>query len=236
LTFAAATGTSMLAAADAQPVIVSRALGRGQVIVSGALDAWRYREAGVGFSRFWTTLAWDAAAIAGPRLRVDSDRVIAQPGAEVEVKAELQSMTVNLTSAPMSAAATVDCDGDRRFLRLWPAARPASFRGTFRADRAGHCEVEVSVNGLAGSTAVAIRDDLQRLPVEGDRLQAVAAAYGAIYVTGENSQKLVSLLAQQPSRREARETVQPMRSPLWLIPFVLCLSLEWWQRRRSGLR
>ena len=28
----------------------------------------------------------------------------------------------------------------------------------------------------------------------------------------------------------------PMRSVWWIVPFAACLSVEWWQRRRRGLR
>ena len=28
----------------------------------------------------------------------------------------------------------------------------------------------------------------------------------------------------------------PMRSTWWILPFALCLSAEWWLRRRQGLR
>jgi hypothetical protein len=28
----------------------------------------------------------------------------------------------------------------------------------------------------------------------------------------------------------------PMRSTWWILPFAVCLSAEWWMRRRRGLR
>jgi hypothetical protein len=30
--------------------------------------------------------------------------------------------------------------------------------------------------------------------------------------------------------------VWPMHSPWWIVPFAACLGVEWWLRRRSGLR
>ena len=31
-------------------------------------------------------------------------------------------------------------------------------------------------------------------------------------------------------------SVHPMRAPWWIIPFAGCLTIEWWLRRREGLR
>jgi hypothetical protein len=38
-----------------------------------------------------------------------------------------------------------------------------------------------------------------------------------------------------PPHDEPR-TAYPMRSSLWLVPFVACLCAEWVLRRRQGLR
>jgi len=39
---------------------------------------------------------------------------------------------------------------------------------------------------------------------------------------------------RQPSSQVV--STHPWRSPWWMIPFATCLTLEWWLRRRDGLR
>ena len=85
ITFASGrAGMNTLAALDTQPVIVLRAVGRGHVIVSGALDAWRARDDG-RFAAFWGSLVSDAALAAGPDVEVALEPALAVPGEHVRV-------------------------------------------------------------------------------------------------------------------------------------------------------
>jgi hypothetical protein len=229
LTFAPAVGVMTIAAIDEQPVIVARAFGRGRVVVSGALDAWRYRQANDGFAAFWTSLAWDAATAAGSLLRVETDQVIARPGEEVVVTAEGQA------DATAAAEGAIDCGDDRSFLRLWPGPRPGTFRGSLRVNREAECLISVTVDGVTGTTPVTFRDDLQRLPSEDGQLDALAAAHNAALVTDANRDELRTQVREQLASQHESVPVRPMRSPWWLLPFALCLGGEWWLRRQSGL-
>jgi hypothetical protein len=233
LTFGSAPGLSVLAAVDQQPVIVARPLGRGRVIVSGALDAWRYRQAEDGFDEFWKTLVWEGAMLAGPRLRVEAEPVLARPGAEVTILAELQS----LTGAPVSeveAAGEVVCGEDRQFLRLWPGARVGTVTGRLRVDTESECVVSVRIGRDSGSTPVTFRDDLHRPATEDERLDALAAAHGLEVIGDEDMTGLIARAEALTAEREPTP-LHPMRSPWWLVPFAACLGGEWWLRRRSGL-
>jgi hypothetical protein len=235
LTFEASTGVSTIASLNQQPVVVSRAVGRGHVIMSGALDAWRFRQASDGFDTFWTTLAWDAAVVAGPPLRVETDRPIARPGEEIRVIVERQSLGVAVSDTEVAVSAYAQCGDPRQFIRLWPGARPGLFTGTLRVDDEGHCTITADVGNMTGRTPVTIRDDVRRLPVAGHRLQAIVAAHGGLLVTPADEDRLVSRIDEQLTSVRASTPYWPMRSPAWLIPFAGCLGVEWWLRRRSGV-
>ena len=39
-----------------------------------------------------------------------------------------------------------------------------------------------------------------------------------------------------PTAPPALQVRHPMRSAWWILPFAMCLSAEWWLRRRRGVR
>ena len=233
LVFEPATGVSPLASIGQQAVAVSRVVGRGRIIVSGALDAWRFREASDQFNTFWTSIAWDAATTAGPRLRVEADPVVVRPGEEVNVAAEMQTLAD--PPGELTVSAQVDCSGRRQALRLWPGARRGTFAGTFRPDREGECGITVTTADASGSAQVTIRDELHRLSQPEARLDAVIAAHGGLLVGTDADDALLARIRAELTSRSERQSWWPMRSIYWLIPFVACLGGEWWLRRRTGL-
>ncbi len=73
VSFTGGPGDAVLAAWDGAPagqeaVIVQRPTGRGTVVVSGALDAWRWRGDAGGFDRFWQETVVRAARLSAPPL------------------------------------------------------------------------------------------------------------------------------------------------------------------------
>ena len=74
------------------PVIVGSPLGEGYAIVSGALDAWRYRDrAQDGFDRFWRdTISTRAAAVPEP-VEITLDPVVAAPDAPINIQVRVRS-------------------------------------------------------------------------------------------------------------------------------------------------
>jgi hypothetical protein len=58
---------------------------------------------------------------------------------------------------------------------------------------------------------------------------------GMSVAAGREEPLIASLLALPPAAAEAVQRY-PMRSPWWIAPFALCLGVEWWDRRRQGLR
>jgi hypothetical protein len=234
LTFDRSTATSTLAALGDDPVVVSRAVGRGRVIVSGALDAWRFRDASSNFNTFWTALAWEAAMAAGRSLHVRVEPVLGQPGEPRRVELELQS--IDRVPMELSASGVLTCGAERAMVRLWPAGRHGVFEGMMRPTGGGSCQLTVVVNDVSATVALAVQSHVRRGEGVDDALEAAVAAHGGIVVaSGEDERDLVARASAQLAPRSESRATWPMRSPVWLIVFALCLSSEWWLRRRAGL-
>jgi hypothetical protein len=233
LSFDEGPGISVLQRSRQGAVIVSSAIGRGRVIVSGALDAWRYRDASRGFEAYWTALMWEAAMAAGRPLRVTT-RALAGRGEEVPIAVETRAM--HDLPADISAEGTFTCERERGVLRLWPDGGPGSFKAVLRHSAAGRCRIAVSVAGTAAMTELLVADDVRSIRLDHSRLETAIAAHGGIVTDVAHEDELLSRIHDRlPPRREATMT-WPMRSPLWIVPFVACLVCEWWLRRRGSLR
>jgi hypothetical protein len=63
----------------------------------------------------------------------------------------------------------------------------------------------------------------------------IAATGGAIGPAADVSD-IARSLSSTTATMSPVVTVHPMRAWWWMIPFAGCLSLEWWLRRRGGLR
>lgn len=214
-------------------IVVSPA-GRGRIVVSGALDAWRYRDAeGAAFDRFWRSLVLESAALSAP-LSIDFARTAAPPAAEVPVTVRHRRMAGD---AAVEIAATVTC-GDRpaRVLRLWPAGREGEFTGTVAMEGTGPCEVRAAIAGGPSAVAgIAVASGAtQGVSAVLAKLTGAARRTGGIVVPASDVASLRAALATPPVEMAA--AIRPMQSPWWMFPFVTCLAAEWWLRRRDRLR
>jgi hypothetical protein len=228
----ALVGTTVLEQAGGKAVIVSRATGRGRVIVSGAMDAWRYRDP--NFARFWTTLVADASAAAGEPLEVKLADPLLMPGEETEITVELH--TDEVLPNELSAEGTVECPSGTRGVRLWPGARRGSFRGTVAPQGTGACAVRVEVSGLAaGQARLLVASNVRRLPPGASLEAAIAAHHGIVVPIGDEA-RLIQRARDHATSEQHPQSSRPMRSPWWILPFTACIGFEWWLRRRRGLR
>ena len=74
-------GSQALAVDDARPIVWRTPVGAGRIVVSGALDAWRFRDAdAMAFDRFWRSLVADAANATPPMIDVSIAPAIVAPG------------------------------------------------------------------------------------------------------------------------------------------------------------
>jgi hypothetical protein len=229
-----ARGLLSLSTAEAseEVIVAARPIGRGRVIVSGALDAWRYRATGEGFGRFWADLVADAARAAGPALQVTPSRVLVSPGEEIEIEVAYQASE---WPSSLVAHGEIACDdGSSRPVRLWPRDRPGVFSAAVLAEHEGECRVTIDVAGHRADAPLLVASDVQRPPDR--RLDALITAYGGVMAEEGQEERLAEALRRRLPPDRERRAVYPMRSPLWIVPFVLALGGEWWMRRRAGLR
>jgi hypothetical protein len=235
---ASAAGVTVLEAVEGRPVVLSSARGRGRMVISGALDAWRYRDGTGQFSRFFTALVAAAAEAAGQSLQVTLEDGVIGTGQRTSVKVEWRAIE-EIPSAVV-AAAELRCDnGSVAPVRLWPGARRGVFTGTVHAMLPGACTVEASIiqpSQLSASAALLVTEHRLRPLGNPSALDAAIAAHGGVIVDEGSEAAIVARVRERlPAQRELRDG-RPMRSPWWILPFAVCLGGEWWLRRRSGRR
>lgn len=216
--------------ADAAPVIVSMPRGSGRLFISGAMDAWRFRAAGTGaFDRFWRSAIAGLAQAAPPPVDVTVEPPLLRPLERGTVIVRVRSREY----APLVAA--IDDDP----IRLRPDPEAGVFRGTFTAKGdAGRSTIDI--RPAAGQPPVASRTVLvrgdARLHGVAAPLAMLAASHHGVDVTPDRIADLERFLRASVTAPQTAVVRRPMRSGWWIAPFVGCLSIEWWLRRRRGLR
>ena len=247
-----ASGAEILASGPtvdgaATPAVWQVPLGAGRVVVSGALDAWRYRTREQnGFSKFFAQVIGDAAAAAPDSVAVVPTSSVVPPGASVDVRVIVRSVQLSDPSRPaptVDVRATVagSTPSDAEPIRLWPtpergvfaaSVRVPSTKGTSRvtADAArgdGGAIGSASADVLVGETSVVT-------PPED--LAAWVTSRGGVVVQNADAIGVTSALQARQATGAPLPRVHPMRSLWWLPVFVAALGGEWWLRRRRGDR
>jgi len=227
---------TVLGGSDDAPTLMVEPVGAGRILVSGAMDAWRYRTANDNaFDRFWRSIAADAARNSAS-LTVDLAVPVASRAARVPVIVRLRSM---IDAAIVSVRAYSRCGGDERVpIRLWPAGESGAFTGSFTANSAPDCVIEAAIaDGPSASTAIVVADDARRsvIGVLGD-LDRLVNATGGLNVEASDAARVASALVEAKPPLPAVTAIRPMRSVWWMFPFAALLGGEWWLRRRCGLR
>lgn len=225
-----------------RPIVWASQAGAGRVIVSGALDAWKFRDdAQSGFEKFWQQTIGAAAASALPAIDIGLPSVPARPGEEVPVTVTSRAAAlVDLRSGASTRAelaVALVADSGRRPIRVWPTGIPGAFRGTFRAPGApGAYSVIAAASGSSAARPLVVASDV-RTPSssESGLLAAVVSARGGAVVSAGKIGDLPSLVERAVQPLPRRVVWYPMRSLWWLIPFAAALSMEWFLRRRIGL-
>jgi hypothetical protein len=210
--------------------------GRGHLLVSGAMDAWRFRaEPDVAFDGFWRSIVSGLALDAEPAVRVELVPRRAAPGERVRVVAHVRSLERDRLGDRLAVAARV---GSRDPIRLWPDAGAGDFTGSFVADAAyGESPIVTVTVGddvTSGSARLAI--DPHAREAIGPPLALAASTHGGVHVGPDDLTALEQHLRATLPSTTAEAVRRPMRSIWWLLPFGTCLSAEWWLRRRRGAR
>jgi hypothetical protein len=232
-------GADVLARAGARPIVWRSSVGAGQLIVSGALDAWRFRDPTVsGFDRVWQSLIADAAASAPPSIDIALAHAALAPGEETDVAVTIRDASL-AAMRPLRTAvsATLETDGEPPVpVRLWPSGTVGEFRGTVRGGSSGVHRLVVASGGARMAMPIAVAAGSgQPSPDASDVATAFANTHGGRAIAASEIGSLPSLLRDAIRPAPRVESVHPMRSAWWIVPFVLALSGEWWLRRRRGL-
>jgi len=232
-----------------EAVVWQRPVGRGVLVVSGALDAWRYRASDAGFDDFWRRVIADAAAAAPPPLALSIDRRVARPGESLTVEVTLRDLAApaGATAAATTTAggeerttrvdARLEGDGSNAPVRLWPAL-PGTLRGRLPLPAAeGRYRLVVEAGGEVASADLLVARDAAPPPGEtAALLEAWATAHGGALIPASRLDELRSALAAAVTPELVPVETRPMRSGWWILPFVLALGGEWWLRRGRGER
>jgi hypothetical protein len=197
------------------------------------MDAWRYRDLDSGaFDRFWTSLIARGAAL-GEGLQLTFEQGIAPRGSRARFSVRDRRLEPR---AIVEASAMAHCERESHTIRLWPAGSGGEFVGEVPAGQHGECTVEATIDERRVTGSIAIVDR----PARGTAVDACEARASGARVRGRDREAGEE---QKVARRDCRAlsmsrvvSVHPMRAPWWLLPFAGCLSVEWWLRRRNGLR
>ena len=233
---------STIIAGGAKPIVWETPVGAGRLIVSGARDAWRFRDAASStFDRFWRTLLSDAAASAPPPLLLEAEPALVSPGETVELHATIRdaALATDAASSPGSVRGSISATLEPNTrIRMWPRGDVGRFSGSVRAPRKpGVYRLAVAANGRASEIPLTVlKAPRTDAPVSRALSSAWATSRGGRLVQARDIGKLPAALAAAVQPRSERTTWHPFRSAWWIVPFVLALSFEWWLRRRQGLR
>jgi hypothetical protein len=199
--------------------------GRGHFVVSGALDAWRYRDAQhSSFDLFWRELIAAEAARAVPRVDVALSASVLRPGDEATARISLREASNPGLRASLNA----------KEIPLWSDGGRGTLTGHVRAPgRPGVYEVVVASGAdTARAPLIVAADARPPIPVHRSALASFATSTGGRAVTASELPSAIAAAITPARRTEPR---QPMRSPWWIVPFAVLLSAEWWLRRKRGL-
>ena len=254
-------GATVLArvAGSNEPVVCLIPHGAGRILVSGALDAWRYRaDKDSGFDRFWRSAIAGVAIATPAAVNVEIAPAVARPGESVRIVARVHRAALDAGTGPLQVSARLD-SGEP--VRLWPDAEADVFSGSFAAalpadlpaDLSAVASAKVEASAKAGvqritvsaapdgaevatGSAVMAVDPLARRPERLVPLSLLATSRGGIDVSPDRLADLEAYLRREVSAPTVRTTTRPMRSGWWIVPFAAGLTGEWWLRRRKGLR
>ncbi len=227
------TATAIARSGSAAAILVAPS-GSGRIVVSGAMDAWRYRDQASGFDAFWRSLVAEAA-VWGDGMQLTFDRALAARGSRVRFTIRDRRL------APVEsgeANAVLRCgSGAASTLRLWPAGAAGAFTGEVALALDGSCTIEATVNDRVTMGTIAVADN----PAAGvgqtlAKLERILTTSGGVAVRAGDEANLARAIASGVEPAVIATAVHPMRSAWWMIPFAGCLSVEWWLRRRGGLR
>jgi hypothetical protein len=237
-------GTLGSPAPDRPAIVWSTPVGPGQLVVSGALDSWRYRSAAQAtFDAAWRQVIANAAAGSPAPLGVSVTPSVARPGQSIAIEVRLRdaaaAVAAGLATQTTMAMRLEGPNGasGAATIRVWPGASPGRFVASVPAPaEAGLYRVVASDGGVAGDADLFVDPDASSSRAgERDALAAWATSRGGRVIDATTLGDLDSALQRLAPAGATRAPSHPMRSAWWIVPMTLLLSIDWLRRRRRGL-
>ena len=221
MTFAERSGEAVLAAWDGgapgqRAVVVERRTGRGRIVVSGALDAWRWRDTADGFDRFWQGLVIRAARASAPPLGISWASGSVNPRVQV-------SSRRGIADGLWPALDLARICGD---LTTPIAAAEGPVPGTWLADVPGMadgCRVRAMSGVDRAETSWPGPPTLPPAPPAPDALEVLATVTGGTVRSGASGAADLAREIADTTRPLVPVTWHPMRAWGWFVPFVAAL-------------
>jgi hypothetical protein len=211
--------------------------GQGQVLLSLALDAWRYRaDTTASFDAFWRSTGAEAAMASVPAVSIRLEPSVVRPGDDVTLTATLRSVEPP-QQLPAAQAALIEANGTVQPLRFWPGTTATEYVARFAAPAAGRYNVRVDLEGLPRhDTVLVVAADAARPAADrAGELALLASMTGGHVFAGGDIASVTQVVRTLPAASESR-AVHPTRSPWWMLAFTACLCTEWAIRRKRGQR
>jgi hypothetical protein len=230
--------TSVARDANGHAVVWSMPVGSGELIINGAVDAWRFRDpATSAFNAYWPGLL--SAAVSNRRSAITLSSAVAAPRAEIEITAPsgnaqmhpIRASVTNETGYATSVPLLVEHLPVPGRIRLRGAFRAPSQPGTYTvsvADEAGGTRT-------SATATLVVTADARSIAPSPAILAAWADASGGRVIPSSRIADLRGDLRRRIPMSVQRVPWHPMRSPWWIVPFALALAAEWYWRRRRGL-
>ncbi len=211
-------------------VVVERPTGRGRIVVSGALDAWRWRDDEAGFGGFWRDTIVRAARQAGPALTASWST---PPAGGPPTLSIIDRDGAGGGWAPVQVA--LSCPGTApRALVAVPGDRPGHWT-VEPTGAAASCVVQTRTATASTTTPWPGRASLPAVAPRMTSIEWMAVNSGGSVTDATDAVAMVAGRVSALPRRSTPAAWYPMRSWWWVVLFAVTLGAEWWRRRRRGL-
>ncbi len=221
----------------AQTVIWRVPVGLGQLVISGAFDAWRYRDTAQStFDATWRDLVDDAASQRQTALDVRLSPSLVVPRARTTLVVTLRDTMPAIPIRVTLRAVDAPTEGPTPLTLGAPRDR-GQFVASFRAPAASGRYEALVVQGpdTARVPLVVMPSVAHDADNEPDLLSAWATSGGGLVVPRDSAASVTTVLDAVLRPIPKVSAWHPMRSAWWIVPFALALVAEWWIRRRRGL-
>jgi hypothetical protein len=231
------------------PLLFTRRMGRGQVLLVNGTGLWRWSLSGHDDlttergRRLWRNLThWLAEPVQGEPLRIRPERWLASSGEPVRLFATLQDDQFRPVSGASVEGEVTDAKGRARRVEFTPRAAgsyvtevaglaPGRYRVSARASRGGsglgRASSEFGVDAWSLEEARTLPDSVT--------LAAMSLASGGRVSGAEDVRSWARSLTTRALTRGRTESARLWESPWAFGAIVGALSVEWIWRRRRGL-